>query len=457
MMTSPTNHARFRLLRLGMAVGSSLLSKMGSVVLQLVAIPVAVAVLGFEKYGVFAALSAAFACLGVSGIGVGPGLTKAIARTHAAGNEVDESAYFTTAMLLLSLTGLLAGIAVYCVLAFIGATTLFGQQFAVYQEVIITCAPMLGLLVFFETVLGVVERTQAGYQEMHRANLFGAAGNLGGGILLLVGIHSFPNIPFLVIAVLGMPTLARLCNAVQLLGWHRRYLLKHGLHFVGGKARELLADGMAFTASQAIAPLLMREGAKLIASHVGGPVAAGIFTVLNQMSTFLGGFITMISAPLWPALMDASARHDYAWFDSARRKLVMGVMAYVTVAAVMLTLTGSWLIEKWLGGHVHVSQMVLLGFACFYVAMAWAHVNYICLTGLGILAGPAILSMIEAVGAQFTAWLGMQWFGIPGLLGGLTVAILAVTAWLFPLMLSQRMRAWKENGAVPLATLAPSH
>jgi O-antigen/teichoic acid export membrane protein len=456
-MTSPPNHARFRLLRLGMAVGTSLLSKMGSVVLQLVAIPVAVGVLGFEKYGVFAALTAAFACLGVSGIGVGPGLTKAIARTHAAKNETEESAYFTTALLLLSLTGMLAGFAVYSVLALVSATTLFGEQFAIYQQVIITCAPLLGLLVFLETVLGVVERTQAGYQEMHRANLFGAGGNLAGGIVLLIGIHHFANIPFLVIAVLGMPSLARLCNAFQLLGWHRRYLLKHGLHFSGSKARELLADGVAFTASQAIAPLLMREGAKLIASHVGGPVAAGIFTVLNQLSTFLGGFITMISAPLWPALMDASARHDYAWFDSARRRLALGIMAYVAAAAVILTLTGSWLIDRWLGGNVHVSQMVLLAFSVFYVAMAWAHVNYICLTGLGILAGPAAFSMIEAVAAQFTAWLGMQWFGIPGLLWGLAIAIFAVTAWIFPLMLSQRMRAWKEGGATPIGILSPSH
>jgi len=78
------------------------------------------------------------------------------------------------------------------------------------------------------------------------------------------------------------------------MGWHRRYLLRHKVRFSGSKAKELLGDGLSFTASQSVAPLLMREGAKLLASHVGGPVAAGIFTVLNQISTFLGGFIIMI-------------------------------------------------------------------------------------------------------------------------------------------------------------------
>ncbi len=327
-MASQTVHARFRLLRLGWAVATSLLSKAGSVVLQLVAVPVAIGVLGFEKYGVFAALTAAWACLSLSGIGVGPGLTKAIARTHAAGDEPGEAAYFTTALLLLSIAGVLAGAVVFGVLTYIPAISLFGKGFADYQSVIITCAPLMGVLICAETVLGVVERTQAGYQEMHRANLWGAAGNMGGGLLLLLGIHHFPTVPFLVISVLGMPTFARLCNAVQLIGWHRAYLRKHAVRFSGRKAKELLGDGMSFTASQSIAPLLMREGAKLLASHVGGPAAAGILTVLNNISTFLGSFVVMISAPLWPALMDAAARHDYAWFNAARRRLLVGVMLY---------------------------------------------------------------------------------------------------------------------------------
>jgi O-antigen/teichoic acid export membrane protein len=455
-MTAPSTHARFRLLRLGMAVGTSLMSKAGTIVLQLVAIPVAVNVLGFEKYGVFAALTAAWACLSLSGVGVGPGLTKAIARTHAAGDEAGESSYFKTAFLLLSLAGLAAGAVVCCILRYLPATTLFGKDFAPYQEIIRGCAPLLSTLIGLETLLGVVERTQAGYQEMHRANLFGAAGNLAGGVLLLMGIHHFPSIPFLIVAVLGMPSLARFCNAVQLIVWHRPYLLRSKARFSRGKAKELLGDGLSFTASQAIAPLLMREGAKLLASHVAGPAAAGILSVLNQISTFLGGFVTMISAPLWPALMDAAARHDYAWFDAARRRLVWGVMAYAATACVMLSIFGSWLVERWLGGNVHISPLVLTAFSCFYICMVWAHVNYICLTGLGVLAAPAVIAVIEAVLAQLIAWFGMQWFGIPGLLWGLSAAMLALSAWLFPVMLSQRMRAWKADRSMPLAVLSPS-
>jgi len=312
------------------------------------------------------------------------------------------------------------------------------------------------VLIGSETILGVVERTQAGYQEMHRANIWGAVGNLSGGVVLLLGIHHFPTVPFLVITVLGVPTLSRLGNAVQLIFWHRPYLLKSPVRFSGRKAKELLGDGLSFTASQSVAPLLMREGAKLLASHVGGPAAAGILTVLNSISTFLGSFVVMISAPLWPALMDAAARHDYAWFNAARRRLLLGVMLYAATAGLMVSIFGSWVIDRVLAGQVHISQAILLAYACGYILMIWAHLNYICLTGLGILTAPAVIYVGEATVAMGLAWFGMNSLGISGLIWGQAAAMLAISAWLFPLILSQRMRAWKADGIAPLAAVSVS-
>jgi hypothetical protein len=92
----------------------------------------------------------------------------------------------------------------------------------------------------------------------------------------------------------------------------------------------------------------------------------------------------------------------------------------------------------------------------FYVVTSWAHVNYICLTGLGLLVSPAVISVTEAVLAQVIAWFGMNSFGIPGLLWGLNIAILLMSAWLFPLLLSQKMRNWRTVGTVPLAAFSPS-
>ena len=450
----PTSgHARLRLLRLAMAVGSSLVSKAGSIVLQLVAIPVAIIILGPEQFGIYAALTTAWACISLSGIGVGPGLTKAISRAQAAQDQETEQIYFTTALQVLSIAGLIGASIVCGILFGIPSAILYGKGFAPYQGVIHASTPILAAIIFLETVVSAVERTQAAHQEMHKSYLWGGAGNLAGGLVLLAGISYFRSIPFLIFAVLGVPALARLGNGFSLVLRQRPYLLARGLRFDKAKAKELLGDGMAFTAAQAIAPLVMREGCKLIASHFGGPLAAGTLAVLNQLCTFLSNIVIMFSQPLWPSLMDAAARHDFAWFNSARKRLWFGAMSYATVAGLFLMWQGPWLIELWLKHEIHIYRDVFIAFACFFVVSIWAHVNYVCLIALNLLGATAAISMLEAAFVMLFTWLGMRWMGMPGLLWGMAAGLALFSAWIYPALLLQKLRRFGVQE--PLTTDAP--
>jgi O-antigen/teichoic acid export membrane protein len=455
-MPPETSHAQKRGFRLALAVGTSLVSKAGSILLQLIAIPVAIRVLGIELFGVYAALTTAVSFLTLTGIGVGPGLTRAIAKAHAAGDTTAERGYFTTALFLLILAGLLAATGVYALLHGVASSTLFGEGFAKHQPLIQACAPIVALLVFLEIVLSAIERTQAGYQELHKANLAGAAGNCLGGLLLLCGIHYWPSVQFLMISVLGMLALCRLGNGLVMLTTRGSSLIGGPQSLSTAKARELIKDGLAFTAAQSVAPLLHREGAKLLASHFAGPTGAAIFAILNQISTLLGGFIAMITGPLWPALMDAVHRHDYGWFDSARRKAWAGVLTYAGGAGLVLSLIGTWLIDLWLGGEVKLTAGVLMAFSCYYFAIAWSHVNYVFLTGLGVLIAPAVIAVVEAVLALSLGWLGLQWYGMAGLLWGMAVAMLSLSVWLFPTLLFKRLHLCRSQELPDLKGIDPA-
>jgi hypothetical protein len=138
--------------------------------------------------------------------------------------------------------------------------------------------------------------------------------------------------------------------------------------------------------------------------------------------------------------MDAAARHDYGWFNAARKRLWLGAMAYATMAAILLMWRGTWLIDLWLKHQIHILRDVLLAFACFFVLSMWAHVNYVCLIALNLLGATALISMLETGCTMLLTWLGMRWFGMPGLLWGIVGGLALFSAWIYPALLLQRLR-----------------
>lgn len=456
-MSNTPDHAHQRGSRLILAVSTSLVSKMGSFLLQLIAIPIAMKTLGFEIYGVYAVLVAFIYFLTITGVGLGPGLTRAITKAQAMGDKESEKRYFQTAIVMLICAGSVGAGIIYFCLHNLPATTLFGKEFAPYQSIIYDSAPFVAIMLFMEILLSIVDRMQAGYQAIHRVNLWGSAGNFIGAGLLIACIHRWPEIPFLMFCVIGMQQLGKLGNGIVMLLGERRYLLSGPKRVSWPLVKELAKDGVAFTAAQCLSPLMRHEGGKFLASHLGGPVAAGIYAVLNQMSTMLGGFIAMFTAPLWPALMDAAHRQDFRWFETARKRLWIAVLVYSFGVGIFLSTLGSGAIELWLHGEVHISPAILLAFSCFYICMAWNHVTYICLTALGSILKPAVIAVTESAIALVLGWYGMKYAGLEGLLWAMAGTMVMVTVWVFPVMLMNRIRQCKASAETSVETpLTPS-
>jgi hypothetical protein len=51
----------------------------------------------------------------------------------------------------------------------------------------------------------------------------------------------------------------------------------------------------------------------------------------------------------------------------------------------------------------------------------------------------AVFALAETLVLIWPAYLGMAWFGLTGLFGGMALAMLAVTGWIFPRMFLRRL------------------
>ena len=200
-----------------------------------------------------------------------------------------------------------------------------------------------------------------------------------------------------------------------------------------------------------VAPILQREGVKLILGRMEGPVAVGQYTILLQMGFFLFGLVYMISRPLWPAVADAAARGHYDWVRGMRRRLVRWFFPLAGLAVGGFAVLGPWLAGHWLHREVGLDRGEFAVYFGSFVVMVWSYLHYVFLAGCGVLRGPAVVLAVETVVVLGLAVAGSHRYGLAGAMAGSMLGQLMCSAWLLPKMLGRRLREAGHTAPVAVA------
>lgn len=421
------------------AVFTSLASKIGTVVLQFVSIPIAYRALGETDFGLYATIAVSIGTIILFQIGIGPALTHGISRAITAKDKLLEKQYFSTSWFLLVLLTFLGGFVAAAVLKFIPLTFFLGDKYSGLESKLLPGLWLALGIVLLEFILSHTERAREGFLQVHINNLFGAAGNVLGAITIAVGIHFFQSIEFLILAIFGTRALLRIANTIHLF-FQRPDLLPKFQFYQKPLAREMLSDGFAFTISQSLTGIIELNGCGLLVARFGGPIAVGNFQILMQLSTLMLGVIIMFTTPTWPAVVDAFTRRDFDWVKRVTTRLWLLVGGYCGAALIGLPLLGTFILPLIFGSGFEVTWQVLLAFAVYFAASSWGHTNNALLIGVGLVKKAAVFSLLETSLLLIPAAIGIYFYGLPGLFGGMALAMIAVTGWLFPIMLVNRIR-----------------
>ncbi len=438
---TPLGTAAHRDRSLRLAVATSLMSKAGTIILRLVSIPIAVHLLGMEMFGVYTAITMAVGMIDMLHIGIGPALTKALAKAVARGDRETERTVFGTGILLsLGFTVLAAAVAAL-LLFNVPIPRLFGPDFAPVQETMFRAA-LLGLLIIqVEIVCIPFEMARDGYQETRFTNAWGAAGNVFGALLLLGGIWFFPTIEFLLIAVNGSIALAKLGNTCHLLS-QRPYLLPRFSLFRKSLVPSLARDGIRFSITYILAAAVEYNLMAFLIGHHAGPEAVGVWNVMVTVHFSLAGLVAMITKPYWPALMDAFERGDHAWIAKSSNRLRLGGLGFALLAGAGLVALGPWLLALWAGDEIYTAvpeafrmdRLALLAFAAYFTIHIWRHIHQTLALGIGWVTPVVSVVVAEAVLLVATASFVLYHGGGAGSIYLVMAATIAMASgWLFPL------------------------
>ncbi|MEM8953989.1 MAG: oligosaccharide flippase family protein [Verrucomicrobiota bacterium] len=415
------------------AVITSLMSKAGTALLQLISIPIAIRVLGLEMFGIYSTIAMGILIVMLLQIGVGPALTHGISQALARHSRSDQQSFYTTAFFIILGLATIGVMVVSSILTTIPLPVLFGQKYAPFED---TMRPALWLglgIVIVQFILSHTERTREGYLEANINNAWGAAGNFLGATALALGIAHFPSIEYLLLCVFGSNALAKLGNTIHLL-IKRPWLFPRPSLFRPSIARHLFSDGVAFSLSSSVTALVEFNVCALIIGHLAGPATVGVFNVLIQIDVTLAGFVIMITTPTWPAIVDALTRYDLNWIKTAAARLRRFGAAYCLAAMAGLVAFGPSLIPLWLGPEVQIPRLTLFAFMCFFTIGIWNHIHHSLLIGMGMVKPAALFVLLEALVILGPATLGFAQFRLPGLFLGMALTKLLVTGTVFPKM-----------------------
>lgn len=433
-------HATRRNASIRLAVITSFLSKAGTVLLQLLSIPIAVRVLGREEFGLFTTVNLTLSTISLLQVGVGPALTHGLTRARAAADGDGQRELGSTAFFLMAGIALVAGLALAAVLVLVPLQAIYGEAFA-GRENALRPALWAGLGLFLLLfVLNLTERVREGHLEVASNNLWGAAGNVMAALFVGVGVWWVPEVWYLVVAVHGAMVIGKLCNTAAL--WRKHPLmLPSPKWFRPAVARLLFSDGMAFSTCCLVTGIVEYNFCGWLVGRTGGPAGIALYGVFISLTIMQLGFVVMLSTPTWPAVAEALARDDHAWAIKAARRLYGFGAAFALCSALGLVLVGPWVLSLWLGKDFgDIGRPLLACYGLYFVAHVWRHLNHAMMIGTGQVSKLVVIQLFESAMVAALAAVAIRAGGTAAMLATMGIVIMALTGTVLPRRVYQVLR-----------------
>lgn len=376
--------------RLRYAIVTSLGSKATTAIIQIVALPVALAALGQQQFVLYAMLASAVGWLGLVNIGVGPPLTVMMSEAAASGDRVEQQRLFASALLPVAIVVLTTGIAVAIALRVVPMEWLFGATYAADRTTVVEGLLILTAVFLVQTLVAVVEAAQLGYQEQYRLNAMAIGGNLASAIAIIAVATVRPTVVGMIAAVSLPPLLFRIANAVDVL-WRRPHLRLRPALVSKQVSRQLVGSGLAFSLATGFGNFLCHQLPIILVGRRLPSDEAASFAVSMNALLIAAGMVSMVTVSLWPAIADGMARGERGWVEHASRRTLRYSVGYGLLVGAAFAVFGRFLFSVWFGAAIDVGPALSLTLGVYFFLLMWENAYFAILIGMKEIAVPSLL------------------------------------------------------------------
>lgn len=387
-------------LRLNMVSG--VVTTVINTVVMVVAYPIYLHYLGYEKYGVWLVLATVLTFVQLSNLGIGPAVMKLVAEEYGRGNTKGIQSYVTTAIWTLAVTGCIA-LAVLILLAkpIIGLFKLGPENAALAERFL----PYIGILTVYAFLTQILTAALSGMGRMDQANYRDSASRvISLGVTAVLLIYGY-GIVSLLIGTAANYLLIHITSILLIRKIVNLNILKFNWDIE--RFKKLVGFGGAVLGSS-IVNMLFSPFNKLMLSRYAGVSTIPIYEIAFTGSMQIRGLAEVGLRALMPEIsriggnMTTEARNRISQLNGRAMKLIflLGIPMYGAMILVATPLLKIWLGQKFveeLPGSFRimlVSAFVsLLGVPAYYTLLGLGRVRYT-LTAHIILSGVSALIVL---------------------------------------------------------------
>lgn len=371
--------------------------------IRLVVIPLSIAMLGVEQYGLFLVVGSLVAWGGVTDLGLAPGLINVVATAQGRGDREGMRRAISTAFAAYGVLAVVVALLAVGVSRWDGLPGLLGARTPELAESGRVLVLVCGLILAASTVTRVVTTTTQALQEGYWGGYAHLAASLTGLGLLFALAQSGGGLLSYALAVSIPPLVVQLGLAGYVFGIRHRGLRPGPAWVDRDSLRTLWGFAGPLTVYQLANLAILYTANILIASRLGAGAVPG-YSVPYAAFALLIALSWIVVSPYMPAYAEAAARGDCGWVQRRSRQFVGMSAGLAAAGGLVLVALGPWAIDWWTRGAVEVERELLWGLLFFTIVRVVSNTNNVYLMGVGRVRLVAATFVVAAVVFVFGAW-----------------------------------------------------
>lgn len=406
-----------------------------SMILSYLYIPVVLAYLGDEKYGVWATVLSVLSWITLFDIGIGNGLRNKLAENFKDYDSLKTRKYVSSAYIMLTTIVMILMIISVILFSFVNWKSFFkvGQDFSDNLTVVMNISVICMCVSF---VMEICKSIYLALQKNHITNLMGLVQQ--GVMFISVVVLSKctdGNLVFVAIAY-GMSNLiVELLFTLKLFKSNSDFI-PNIKYFSREEAKDTTGLGIQFFIVQ-IAAMILYATDNIIITQICGPAQVTPYTTANKLFSMITAVFSIMIAPYWSAITVRKADGDIAGIKKAKKKMLC-LWGMATAGCIFLAVIFKPVVHIWLQRDMIFQQGLIPLMAIYAIVYAWNAVYSQIGNGLSLMKISVIIAVVQSIvnviaSILFGAILGMESVGI--LLG--TIIAMLVSSIIMPIYIKR--------------------